>query len=214
MPEVFTTILVVDGQPRWLEEHLDRLNQHARESSLRGGAADVAIQDWMDCFNAKAFRNDEGFERALLRLSINKQGYEIKIRALKPPSAKDYEQGVLVYLSDQIATSQIKTNERQVYDLAYEQARGQNAFEGLLLNPEGYLVDGSRTSLLLIQENRLTILEGGIKSITREQVALSAKKLGFEIKRAYLKPHELEGQLFLAGTGVGLVPVRKIIGLK
>lgn len=207
MPEVFTTILVVDGQPRWLEEHLDRLNKHAVEAGLP-----VISKPGNLSLNPSP-ESGEGLNY-LLRLSINKHGYGIKIRELKPASAEDYEQGVLVYLSDQIATSQIKTNERQVYDLAFEQARGQNAFEGLLLNPEGYLVDGSRTSLLSIQENRLTILEGGIKSITREQVALSAKKLGFEIKRAYLKPHELEGQLFLAGTGVGLVPVRKIIGLK
>ena len=36
------------------------------ESSSRGGGADVAIQDSVDCFSAKALRNDEneGFRKS------------------------------------------------------------------------------------------------------------------------------------------------------
>lgn len=200
MFEVFTTILVINGKPCWPKQHLARLDQHAKQIGLKmPPVPDLKTGD---------------LKKHLLRLSLNKQGYEIKIRELKAPTPKDYQKGVLVYLSNQIATSQIKTNQRQAYDLAYKQAQEHNAFEGLLLNQEGYLVDGSRTSLLLMNKNTLTILEGGIEGITRNQIALSAQKLGFEIKRAYLKPHQLSGQLFLAGTGVGLIPVQNLVGLK
>ena len=191
MFEVFTTILVVDGKPLWLSEHLARLKLHAK---LAGLPPTPRLR------RTSPLPKGEG--KKLLRISLNQEGYEITIRDLKP-SPKEAS----VYISDQIATSQLKTNQRQVYDLAYQQAQQQGAFEGLLCNQDGYLVDGSRTSLLVRKDNTLTVLEGGIEGITRQQVCLQAQKLGFEIKRAYLKPSEIQGQLLIAGTGIGIIPV-------
>ncbi|MEI6805544.1 MAG: aminotransferase class IV [Myxococcaceae bacterium] len=197
MFEVFTTVLVKNGEPQWLEQHLERLKLHARLAGLNPETSPPTPLHPVE----------RGEKPYLMRISINSNNWEIKTREFIPPPSEAYTQGVSVYLSDQIATSQLKTNQRQVYDLAYEQARKNNAFEGLLLNQEGYLVDGSRSSLLLRQDNTLIILEGGIEGITRQQICLRAKKLGFKIKRAYLKPSELHGQLLIAGTGIGLVPV-------
>ena len=194
MFEVFTTILVINGKAWWLNEHLSRLERHARLAGFK-------IPPTAPPFQKKVLKPH------LLRISINENGYEIKTRELNLPSPKAYTQGVKVYISDQIATSQLKTNRREAYDLAYQQAQKNSAFEGLLCNQEGYLVDGSRTSLLVQKDNTLTILEGGIEGITRQQICLAAQELGFEIKRAYLKPNEIQGQLLLAGTGVGLLRV-------
>lgn len=192
--EVFTTILVQNGQPLWLKEHLARLKLHAKLAGLpysRGMPAEAL---------AKA-------GSYLLRISINQYGYAFKTRPYQPPPKGP----VKIYLSDQIATSQIKTNQREVYDLAYQQAEQYGAFEGLLCNQDGYLVDGSRSSLLIVKDKTLTILEGGIEGITRQQVVLKAKALGFKIKRAYLKPSEINGQLLITGTGIGIKNVSQLL---
>lgn len=191
MFEVFTTVSVQDGKPLWLKEHLARLELHAQLAGftpLLLGEEDFALA-----------KSGEG--SYLLRISMSQNGYEFKTRPYHPPPTGP----VKIYLSNQIATSQLKTNQRKVYDLAYQQAQEHGAFEGLLCNQEGYLVDGSRSSLLMLKDKTLTILEGGIEGITRQKVVLKAGGLGFKIERAYLKPSEIDGQLLLAGTGVGLL---------
>ncbi len=200
MFEVFTTLRVINGKPQWLDEHLARLELHAKLAGLKIPSPRVHTRGYI---NATASRIQNPL--ALIRLSFNKNNYEIKTRELNLPPPEAYTHGVTVYLSDQIATSQLKTNQRQVYDIAYQQAQEHGAFEGLLCNQDGYLVDGTRTSLLVRQGKTLTILEGGIEGITRQQICLQMQKLGFKIRRAYLKPSEIKGQLWLAGTGVGLL---------
>ena len=144
--------------------------------------------------------------KALLRFGISSKNFAISIRDFDPPPPE-----ATVYISDQIAPKHmLKTNQREAYDLAYKQAQEHNAFEGLLLNKDGCLVDGSRSSLFVLKDTTMIILKGGIEGITRQQAALQARKLGFEVKRAYLRPDQIDGQLFLAGTGVGLVPVSLI----
>lgn len=191
MFEVFTTVLVQNGKPLWLKEHWARLKLHAE---LAGFKIPRLPKPW----------HSQALDTYLLRISFNQNGYEFKTRLYQPPPTGP----VKVYLSDQIATSRLKTNQREVYDLAYQQAQQHGAFEGLLCNQDGYLVDGSRSSLLMLKDKTLTILEGGIEGIMRQQVVLKAKALGFKIERAYLKPSEISGQLLLAGTGVGLLLCR------
>jgi len=190
MSEVFTTVFVQNGKSLYLQEHLARLELHAQ---LAG-------------FSMPTLKLRQAQSGTYLwRISVNQNGYGFKTRPyLPPPTGK-----VSVYISNQIAPSQLKTNQREAYDLAYQQAQKQGAFEGLLCNTDGYLVDGTKSSLLMLKDKTLTILEGGIEGITRQQVVLKAQQLGFTIKRAYLKPQEISGQLLLAGTGIGLLAVQE-----
>lgn len=196
MTEVFTTLLVQDGQPVWLKEHLTRLHQHAR-------ALGFCIPDKLNLNLASG--------TYLLRIAIDSAGYQISSRPLIATPASAYIEGVSVYISDQIASTNLKTNNRQVYNLAYQQALKHGAFEGLLCDSQGYLVDGSRTSLWVIQDKTITLLKGGIEGITRQQFALQAQKLGYQTQEAYLKPDAIKGELWLAGTSVGLLRVNKIL---
>lgn len=188
MFEVFTTLRLINGQALWLEEHLDRLHRHAKLAGLKIPPSPCPLPS-------------TGEGKFLMRLSLSMIGYHVQTRPLpmRPNTP------VRVFISDQIATSQIKTNNRAVYDEAFKQAQKHGAFEGLLLNSEAYVVDGSRSSLILRQNKMLISLQGGIEGITRQKVLKEAKHHGFEIKEAYLKSHELEGELYLAGSGIGLL---------
>ncbi len=192
MMEVFTTVRVENGKPVYLAEHLDRLRWHAMLAGLVI-PAEAGIQDWTPAF--------AGVTSGLVRISIAGGNYHFTTRPLpKVPNGS-----VKIILSSQIATSQLKTNRREVYDVAMSEARSAGAFEALLCSPEGYVVDATRSSPFLIQGQKVISLLGGIDGITRRKHLEQLSTQGFEVYQAYLKPHELQGQLWIAGSGVGVL---------
>jgi branched-subunit amino acid aminotransferase/4-amino-4-deoxychorismate lyase len=193
MVEVFTTVRVENGNPIDLVEHLERLHRHARLAGLK-----IPLNPPFDKGGLG------GISDCLMRIAIRDGAYYVTTRLL-PEGPKG---PVKVILSSQIATSQIKTNNREVYDRAMNEARESDAFEALLCNPEGYVVDATRSSPFLIQGNRVISLLGGIDGITRRKHLAQLSKQGFEIHEAYLKPHELQGKLWIAGSGVGVLEIK------
>ncbi len=187
--EVFTTVRVQNGKPIYLAEHLERLHRHAALTSI---PLPLSLRERVGV---------RGLADGLLRIAISDGTYHITTRPL-PEIPKS---PVKVILSSQIATSQIKTNQREVYDQAINEARAAGAFEALLCNPEGYVVDATRSSPFLIQGRRAISLLGGIEGIMRQKHLEQLASEGFEICQAYLKPHELQGQLWIAGSGVGVL---------
>ncbi len=199
---VFTTLRSEGGEPLWLEDHLARLRRHAQALGLPYPGDGVLLED---------------LERLLplgpalrLRLTLG-PGFRLAEAApYTPPPEAAYREGVVALLAPYRVHPDLapyKTGNYLPYRLALAWAQGRGGFEGLLLDLEGYLVDGSRTSPLLYREGRLWVLEGGLEGITREKVAQKARGMGLEVRRARLRPEEAQGQLFLAGSGVGLLPV-------
>ncbi|MBL4818169.1 MAG: aminotransferase class IV [Deltaproteobacteria bacterium] len=199
--EVFTTILVINGRPLYFKEHLERLHKHAKLAGVVM-PAEAGIQSMSSTILDASLR---WHDKRLLRVSLSSRGYRINTRPYSPPPLQAYKQGVQVYITNQIACSELKLSNRKVYNEAYRQAQAQGAFEGLLLSPDGYVVDGSRSSPFLKQDNKIISLQGGIDGVTRQKFLEFAKKQGHKIQEAYLKPSELVGELFIAGTGMGVL---------
>lgn len=226
---VFTTLRVERGRPLWLEEHLFRLRRHALALGLPYPGNEVFLKD-LEAL-AKEFAHLPCFR---LRFTVGEGVWLSEARPYSPPPLTAYEEGVRVLLTPYRVhpdLGRFKTGNYLPYRLAQKEAEGQGAFEGLLQDSEGYVVDGSRTSPLLYREGALFLLEGGLEGITREMVAQAARELGLRVERARLYPWELplaappplpphqavrrrggeregaKGVLLLAGSGVGLLPV-------
>lgn len=198
---VFTTVRLEAGEPIWLPEHMSRLKNHAE-------ALGIGFPGFEKLEREVAHYKDTG----LLRLSLTPEGYASSLRPLRLPGPEQYQNGVEVKITQwriHPDLGRYKTGNYLPYRLALQEAQNGGAFEGLLLDAEGFVVDGSRTSPLLYQEHRLLVLQGGLEGITRKKVAEYARTIGLEIEEVFLKPDQLEGQLLLAGTGVGLLSVGK-----
>ena len=182
---VFTTLRTEGGRPLWLEDHLARLRRHAEALGLGYPGDEAFLQDLKALLAA--------FPQApclRLRLTVG--------------------EGVRVHLTPSRVHPDLfpyKTGNYLPYRLALGEARRRGAFEGLLLDEKGHVVDGSRTSPLLFRKGTLYLLEGGLEGLTREKVAEAARELGLKVERVHLRPEGLEGALLLAGSGVGLLPV-------
>jgi len=202
---VFTTLRTEGGRPLWLEDHLARLRRHAEALGLGYPGDEAFLQDLKALLAA--------FPQApclRLRLTVGEGVWLSEARPYAPPPRALYREGVRVHLTPYRVHPDLfpyKTGNYLPYRLALEEAKRQGAFEGLLLDEKGHVVDGSRTSPLLFRKGTLYLLEGGLEGLTREKVAEAARELGLKVERVHLRPEGLEGALLLAGSGVGLLPV-------
>lgn len=202
---VFTTFRVEEGSPLFLEDHLRRLRRHALALGLPYPGDRVFLQDLEALL--KAFPHAPCLR---VRLTVAEGGWLSEAGPYTPPPLRLYREGVRVHLTPYRVHPDLapfKTGNYLPYRLARKEAEARGAFEGLLLDALGHVVDGSRTSPLLYREGRLFVLLGGLEGITREKVAEEARRLGLKVEWVYLPPEGLKGVLLLAGSGVGLLPV-------
>ncbi len=199
---VFTTFLSFDKKPFFLQEHLNRLQVHARELGLNYPGHGAFLSDLNILLP---------LDRLLrIRLSVGPNLRIAEATSYILPPQDYYTQGVKaictqIQVHPQLA--HLKTGNYLPYLMAKQKAEQENAFEGLLIDHNQHIVDGSRNSPLLYQNNTLTICQGGLDGITRNMVVKKAIELGIQIKHQYVKASQLHGQLLLAGSGIGLVPV-------
>ncbi|PZA07036.1 MULTISPECIES: aminotransferase class IV [unclassified Meiothermus] len=201
---VFTTLRLEGGEPLWLPEHLERLRHHAEALGIAFpgfGALEREVEHYREQ------RSD-----LLLRLAVAPEGYASSARPFAPPPEPAYTYGVSVHVTSLRVHPDLgryKSGNYLPYRLARREAEQEGCFEGLLLDVHGHVVDGSRTSPLLWRDGELWVLEGGVEGITRQKVVDHATQMGLPVFLAYIRPQELEGQLLLAGTGIGLLSVGK-----
>lgn len=202
---VFTTLLARNAQPLLWERHWERITNQAsyfdfplppRES------VEKTIRDYL-CQTKIAQK---------IRVVVGKSHHAITFEPFEPLDRRHYD-GVSVRLTRFMVHPQLaefKTANSLPYMLALKEAEQAGAFEGLLTNPRGYVVDGARTSLMIYDDSKIISVLGGLKGIMREEVLTYAEARGIRVEHAYLNPGNIEnGQLLLANCLMGVVPVGK-----
>lgn len=197
---IFTTLRVDDGQPQLWPLHWQRLCGHAQYFGYN-------IPPEHELVNAIELYAPKPC--AKVRIIINQTSWAQTLDPYQPPSASVYD-GVSIIFSKLRPHPQLgayKTTSYLPYSLAHKEALERGAFEALLCNDEGYVVDGSRTSLLLYDGVVMTALLGGLEGCMRQSIMAYAEQQGITTCKQFLRPHELHGQLVLSNSLMGAVPV-------
>jgi len=99
--------------------------------------------------------------------------------------------------------------------LARQQARAAGADEGIMLNQQGHVSEGSVNNIFIVSNNALltpAAADGALEGITRSVILELAAAAGITISVRSLTAYDLytADECFLSGTGVELLPVRQI----
>jgi 4-amino-4-deoxychorismate lyase len=227
---VFTTMLVKNGKVKWLDEHLIRLREHAAHFGIAWPGDEFLRAHVLDRVTAGTYllrpslrhfnpcchsvldtesraqpRNLTNTSSVMTKSDDGKTTLEITTRPINLPATSAQARIIISDIIIDKHFSHFKTSKAMPYLRARDFATTHSAFEALLLDDDGYVVDGSRSSPLLFRDGVLISLEGGLRGITREKVLEAARERGIPTARARLRPHELVGDLLVAGSGVGLV---------
>ncbi len=103
--------------------------------------------------------------------------------------------------------------------LAKLEAKRLNAFEGILLNVDGYVTEGSITNIFLIKNFKLitpSINSGILEGIARDTVIELAQRANLTVFEELIKPQELyeADECFLTNSVRGIIPVLQIDDVK
>ncbi len=102
--------------------------------------------------------------------------------------------------------------------LALQEALSGGADEALMLDPEGYVAEGSGENIFVLRDGVLHTpeLTSCLDGITRDTVFHLAKDMGIDIRERRITRDELyiADEVFLTGTAAEVMPVREIDGRK
>lgn len=225
---LFETIAVLDGEPRLWDLHMDRLEAGARRLGLPPPPLTTIREETR--YLIRDTRN------AVLKLLYTRgpgegRGYRppgrplpTRILTLHEPPAHppEYWEGADVRicetrLSLQPRLAGLKHLNRLEQVLARSEWRDFRIAEGLMLDNNGFLVEGTATNVFAVRGGMLLtppLDEAGVDGIARRLVLQRAREWGVpaEIRKIY--PEEIPDmdELFLTNTLIGVWPVRTVEG--
>lgn len=231
---IFEGIRAYHGRVFKLEEHLKRLYESAKSIQLNIGICKEEMQEVV----LETLRQN-GLKEAYIRLVVSRGKGDLGLDPTNCPRAaifciadqikifepRMYEQGL------ELKTVAIRRNNPDSLNprikslnylnniLAKIEANQAGVVEGIMLNQEGYVAEGTSDNIFIFRDGALItppLSAGILEGITRDSVLQLAGPLGIEVKEELFTRHDLyiSDECFLTGTAVELIPVIKVDGRK
>jgi len=225
---LFETIAVVDGRPCLWDRHLARLRHGCRRLAIPCPETDLLLDE--------ALSLTGGLARAVLKVIVTRgdggRGYRpprpaTPRRVLRVSAWPDYPEswgsaGVRVrYCQTRLGHQPLLAGLKHLNRLEQVLARAEwddpDVAEGLMLDPDGQLIEGTQTNLFAIAGGRLLtppLDRCGVAGVVRGLVLDLARGLGLPVAEEPLDPARLERAdgLFLTSSLAPLWPVRELAG--
>jgi branched-chain amino acid aminotransferase len=201
MPGIFETVRVREGRIPLLTGHLARLGASLWRLGQTG--APPGLEHRLRRFEAEGEK--------VLRVTIEGSDEWIEARAVPEP-----EPMRLVTSSVRHARYEIKNVERDVFERARAEAEARGADEALLLTVDGYLAEGSITSLFFWSDELLCAPDTGLgilPGVGRERVLKLAREARFAVAHGRFVREALEGRsAFLTNAVRGVITIASLDG--
>ncbi|MBT4812803.1 MAG: aminodeoxychorismate lyase [Gammaproteobacteria bacterium] len=233
---LFETIAVVDGEPEFWQQHLQRLQQGGERLALSIPDA-VLLQQESEQLIAAA---DANIHRWVLKITVTRgsggRGYRYseaqtptRILSLSPwPYSEQQQseavtQGVMLHicntrLGENPTLAGIKHLNRLEQVLARNEWSDPAIAEGVVMNPQGEMVEGTMSNLFFVQNGELVtpeLKQSGVVGVMRQQIIQQLQQQGVTvaIRPIPLQQLILTEEAFCCNSLMGVWPIRKIGGI-
>lgn len=224
---VFTTLLVQDGVPLFAREHLDRLFRDAgilrlpppdRErlvaemrEIVSGCSSGILKIHWTRGTGGRGYLPPEELSptRALILRPTD------ALSAVLPSPCKLRWAEMRLGINPVVAGAKHMNRLEQV--LARLEWRGAEFDESLLLDSEGFVVEGVATNLFYLDGTTLVtplLDRAGVRGVMRDLLMQMAKGSGYSVREERVKPESLQhaDALILTNSVRGICPVGTLAG--
>lgn len=213
---VFETMRAYKKRIVYLDAHLERIKGASRCIGLN---LTYSRRDLKEII--KTALSKSGFEDAYVRLTFWKanqgRGTSVIVKKYRPFSSQKYQAGIKATISrlrqnENSSLAQVKTTNRLLYELSYQEAKARGFLESIILNRRGYITEGTRSNLFFVKDGAIftpALSCGCLDGITRRVVFDLAKKYNFKISEGNFTPGNLYAaeEVFFTNSLVGVMPV-------
>ncbi len=212
---VYSNIKVVQGKMFMPGLEIDKLFESAKVIGLEHPFKKEEIIEWM-----KKLIEKNNLKDALARILLIGPEKDVEPQIFLFPVGLTfypdhfYIKGVkLITFRGERVVPTSKTKDLLLGYIAYREAVKSEALDALLVDNEGNIREGTRSSFFVIKGNMLVMpqKEKTLEGITRKIIANIAPKIlkvkEEDISLANIKNYD---EYFLSGTSIGLMPVRQI----
>lgn len=213
---VFETVRIHRGAPFRFERHLDRLVRGLKTLRIEMPPRLKDIGKGMRALVA-ACEMQEG----LLRITVTAADGDPPARAsIVPRELPTHPGDIVLHVVASVRRttgplSGCKTISRAVEGAALREAHAHGAFDAVILNEAGNVVETTARNLFLAVDRGLVTppaAEGALEGVTRGAVLELAGKLGIQAAEASVLRETLDraDEVFLTGSGVGVLGVASV----
>ncbi len=229
---VFEGIRSYSGNVFKLREHLDRLYDSAKSIALK---IPLSKQEMTEAVLSTLRRN--GYDSAYIRLVVTRGVGDLGLDPVVCPQANViiiaqllslfprelYEKGIDVVCAStrrnpsDVLSPKVKSLNYLNNIFVKLEAHAAGVSEALVLNSDGYVVEGSGENVFIVKGGTLytppTYL-GALEGITRAVVLEIATQLGYPVCEQPFSRHDVyvADEVFLTGTAAEMMPVVKVDG--
>lgn len=232
---VYEVVRTYGGRPFALGEHLQRLAWSADRIGMSVPVPVATIRAEVEA-GLSAAGNPESYIRIVVTRGAGEIGLDpglavdplrlVIIRGLPAPDPRLYEEGARVALvlptrenSEASPEGSPKTGNYLPNVLAVGEAKRRGAYEALLVDREGHVLEGASSNVFVVRAGTLTtppLTEGILEGITRKHVLAIARQLGLPTTQTALGIDDVKDadEVFITSTIREIVPVSDIDGTK
>ncbi len=225
---LFETMAAIDGRIRWLDLHLDRLEEGCRRLEIPAPSRSLLADE----IEAHCPRTGRAIVKLIVTRGPGARGYSppelttpTRVLAISQwPTYPDsyYRDGISMRtcrlrLAENPALAGIKHLNRLEQVLAQLELRGYAVPQGLMLDASGYVAGGTSSNIFAVQAGRLStpgLTRCGIKGVMRRAVLEAARMLEVNVNERDILPAELLGadEIFVTNALFGIWPVTELDG--
>ncbi len=213
-PLVYEVVRVYEGNPSFLQDHLERFSNSLLKFSINYSVDYEKIGERILRLVEKSQVKNNNVKLVL----FEEEGkYNLLIYFIKSfyPPRDYYEEGVntILYFHER-ENPNIKYSAKTFRDKVALELEKNQAFEALLYNKDKEILEGSRSNIFFIKDEKLITAPGHLvlQGITRKHILRAAEEIEMDIVFEPLKLDELKSidACFMSGTSIGMLPISKI----
>lgn len=227
---LYEVIRVIEGVPLFLERHLKRLKNSAAVASLE---LTTEIEEIKSRINTliKVNNTQEGNIKLIFNYKTSHTSNNSEsVRALNGiflayfiqyhyPSKEDYEKGVdTIFYHAERNNPNAKIIDAPLREKVNNLLKEKNVYEAILVDRNGYITEGSRSNVFMIQgRNVITAPVGTVlPGTTREVIMEICRNLSLNVseQKIFYKDLNKMDAVFISGTSPKVLPLKMVDDMK
>lgn len=211
-PPIYEVVRVVAGKPLFLEDHLDRMYNSGSLIGYDIGFTKGEVREFCrECINENCIENNNIKLLAVENDYGQKQFIVMAIESFYPPKSF-YMVGIRTALLDhQRDNPNAKVQHGDYKQRVKDAMEKSDAFEVLLKNGEGFILEGSRSNMFYVIDDKMYTAprEDVLLGITRKHIIKLCQDIGYTVEERKLHVDELVkvNGMFISGTSIGVLPI-------